>query len=168
MRSKLNYNWGVFYKSLINRHISDVWGIISAESNLELFHPFCKKNKPIKWSKESSIDEIEHLNGFIFKREFSSWKDCEGYDLFIQQLGKSYSYVEWRLLQDGPKCQIKITVFPYLFNQGNKVINYLPFYMIVRPLLLKYLRAVVSGLKWYAENGYPTPKNHFGRHIWFS
>lgn len=168
MRSKSNYNWSVSFKSLINKDISEIWNIISTQSNLELFHPFCKNNKPIKWSNEDSIDQIEYLNGFIFKREFIYWKDHEGYDLFIQQLDKPYSFVKWRLLKDGSRCQIKITVLPYLFNQSNKVINYLPFFIIVRPLLLKYLRSVVCGLKWFAENGSPTPKNHFGRHIWFS
>ena len=34
--------------------------------------------------------------------------------------------------------------------------------------LSNYLASVVNGLKNYAEEGSPTPKNHFGRHIWFS
>ena len=42
MKTVKNYNWIVSYKSLINRDISEVWNIISVESNLELFHPFCK------------------------------------------------------------------------------------------------------------------------------
>ena len=57
----------------------------------------CKKNKVIKWSKENSIDQIEYLNGSIFQREFSQWKEKVGYDLFIHQIGKPNSFVEWRL-----------------------------------------------------------------------
>ena len=168
MNVKLNYNWSVSYNSLIKKDSRKVWEIISTKSNLELFHPFCKKNKVIKWEKEKSIDRIEYLNGSIFEREFFTWKEYKGYDLYIRQLGKSYSYVQWRLSEVGDDCQIKITVFPYLFNQKSKVINYLPFHFIVRPLLLKYLSSVVNGLKWHMENSSLIPKNYFGRHIWFS
>ena len=120
MNVKLNYNWSVSYNNLIKKDSRKVWKIISTKSNLELFHPFCKKNEVINWEKEKSIDRIEYLNGSIFEREFFSWKEYKGYDLYIRQLGKSYSYVQWRLSEVGNDCQIKITVFPYLFNQQSK------------------------------------------------
>ena len=70
MNVKLNYNWSVSYNNLIKKDSRKVWKIISTKSNLELFHPFCKKNKVIRWAKERSIDRIEYLNGSIFEREF--------------------------------------------------------------------------------------------------
>ncbi len=163
-----NYNWGVSSISIINCDIDSVWDIISKRSNLDLFHPFCKKNKVIKWSKENSIDQIEYLNGAIFQREFFKWEEKVGYDLFIHQNGRPESFVKWRLKKNQQNCEIEITVFPYLLNRGNKIIFWLPFHIAVKPILSSYLASVVNGLKLYAEKGSPTPKNHFGRHIWFS
>ena len=168
MKKMKNFNWSVSYNSQIKSDVDTVWQIISSKSNLELFHPFCKKNKVIKWSKENSIDQIEYLNGFIFQREFSKWEEKRGYDLYIRQLKKPKSFVQWRIKENEPNCELEIRVFPYLLNQGSKIIFWLPFHAVVKPLLSNYLASVVNGLKLYAEEGSPTPKNHFGRHIWFS
>ena len=163
-----NFNWSVSCISQINCDVNTVWKIISAKSNLELFHPFCKKNKVIKWSRENSVDQIEYLNGSIFQREFSKWEEKVGYDLFIRQIEKPQSFVQWRLKKNEQNCELEITVFPYLLNKGNKIIFWLPYHLVVKPILSNYLASVVNGLKFYAEKGFPTPKNHFGRHIWFS
>ena len=88
MKKVKNFNWPVSYNSQINCDVNTVWKIISAKSNLELFHPFCKKNKVIKWSRENSVDQIEYLNGSIFQREFSKWEEKVGDDLFIRQIEK--------------------------------------------------------------------------------
>ena len=168
MKKTKNFNWCVSYNSKINCDLNSVWKIISTKSNLELFHPFCSKNKVIKWSEENSIDQIEYLNGSIFQREFSQWEEKVGYDLFIHQIGKHHSFVKWRLKKNEQNCEIKITVYPYLLNKGNKIIFWLPFHLAVKPILSNYLASVVNGLKLFAEEGAPTPKNHFGRHIWFS
>ena len=168
MKKVKNFNWCVSYKSMISCDLNTVWKIISTKSNLELFHPFCKKNKVIKWSRENSVDQIEYLNGSIFQREFSQWEEKVGYDLFIRQIEKPQSFVQWRLKKNEQNCEHEITVFPYLFNRGNKIIFWLPYHLVVKPILSNYLASVVNGLKLYAEKGSPTPKNHFGRHIWFS
>ena len=152
----------------INKESSTVIDLIKSKSNLEKFHPFCKKNKVIKWSRENSVDQIEYLNGSIFQREFSKWEEKVGYDLFIHQIGKPNSFVKWRLKKNKGNCEIEITVFPYLLNKGNKIIFWLPFHLVVKPILSNYLASVVNGLKLFVEEGSPTPKNHFGRHIWFS
>ena len=55
------YNWKVSANTLIESNISKVWDIISTESNLELFHPFCMKNRSINWPGRDSVDEIEYL-----------------------------------------------------------------------------------------------------------
>ena len=73
-------SWKMLYRSVsskksISCNITSLWKVISLESNLNLFHPFCRKNTIIKWSKEKSIDQIEYLNGLIFQREFFEWEN---------------------------------------------------------------------------------------------
>ena len=48
------------------------------------------------------------------------------------------------------------------------MIDIFPFYIFVKPLILKYLKSVIGGQKLYAEKEIQIKKNHFGRHIWFS
>ena len=111
MKKTKNFNWCVSYNSKINCDLYRVWEIISAKSNLELFHPFCSKNKVIKWSKENSIDQIEYLNGSIFQREFSQWEEKVGYDLFIHQIGKPDSFVKWRLKKKSKIVRSRLQFF---------------------------------------------------------
>ena len=158
----------VFSEKIISCDINALWEVISSPSNLELFHPFCKKNKIISWSKEDSVDQIEYLNGLIFQREFFEWEENKGYKLYIHQIGKPKSRVEWKIKGDSYKSIINISVSPYLFNNGNKYLNVLPYYLVTRPFLLSYLESVTSGLKYYLEQGKTVTKNQYGKHIWFS
>tara|TARA_A100001388_G_C28740722_1_gene486697 strand:+ start:1038 stop:1529 length:492 start_codon:yes stop_codon:yes gene_type:complete len=160
--------WTVFSEKIISCDINALWEVISSPSNLELFHPFCKKNKIISWSKEDSVDQIEYLNGLIFQREFFEWEENKGYKLYIHQIGKPKSRVEWKIKGDSNKSIINISVSPYLFNSGNKYLNVLPYHLITRPFLLSYLESVTSGLKYYLEQGKTVTKNQYGKHIWFS
>ena len=75
------FHWGIAQSDKIDCSVPKLWKIITTDSNLELFHPFCKKNKVIKWLGSESIDEIEYLNGSIFRRKFCSWINEVGYDL---------------------------------------------------------------------------------------
>ena len=86
-----NYNWSISSRILINTNVVKLWDIISSPSNLELFHPFCLKNQIIKWSGEESIDRIIYLNGTTFERNFLNWVPNSGYDLKINQNGKTDS-----------------------------------------------------------------------------
>ena len=45
MAKNRDYIWEINRKVLINSPVSKVWDIISSESHLEKFHPFCKKNE---------------------------------------------------------------------------------------------------------------------------
>ena len=94
--------------------------------------------------------------------------DNVGYDLYINQVGKPASFVSWRLSPEGDNSKISITVYPYLFNNGFKAINFLPFFLIVKPLLKSYLKSVLYGLRLYAEEDVSIKPNQFGKHIWFS
>ena len=168
MSSKLLLYRTVFSEKNISCDRDALWATISLKSNLELFHPFCKKNNIIRWSREHSIDQIEYLNGLIFQREFFEWKENKGYKLYIHQIGKPKSRVEWKIKGDSYKSIINISVSPYLFNSGNKYLNVLPYYLITRPFLLSYLESVTSGLKYFLEQGKTVTKNQYGKHIWFS
>ena len=163
-----NYNWSISSRILINTNVVKLWDIISSPSNLELFHPFCLKNQIIKWSEEESIDQIIYLNGTTFERNFLNWVPNSGYDLKINQIGKTDSLVKWRINSVEDKSEIKIKVYPYIFNQGNMLLNILPFTMLSKPLLTNYLNSVTKGLKYYAETGNVVSKNQFGKNLWFS
>ena len=167
MSSKMLYR-SISSEKSIGCDIISLWKVISLPSNLDLFHPFCKKNTVINWSKENSIDQIEYLNGLIFQREFFEWEENKGYKLYIHQIGKPKSRVEWKIKGDSYKSIINISVSPYLFNNGNKYLNVLPYYLVTRPFLLSYLESVTSGLKYYLEQGKTVTKNQYGKHIWFS
>ena len=160
--------WTVFSEKSISCGLNSLWEVVSSPSNLDLFHPFCRKNRIIKWSKENSIDQIEYLNGLIFQREFFEWEENKGYKLYIHQIGKPKSRVEWKIKGDSYKSIINISVSPYLFNNGNKYLNVLPYYLVTRPFLLSYLESVTGGLKYYLEQGKTVTKNQYGKHIWFS
>ena len=107
---KKEYNWSIAFSETINTSLNNVWDIISKKSNLELFHPYCKHNHAIKWSKEDSIDELEYLNGLVLKRKFNNWYENEGYDLYINKKGKPASHVSWRLQEKNNKCKISIVI----------------------------------------------------------
>ena len=155
-------------KKVIKCNISDLWGVISSKSNLELFHPYCLKNNVISWGGIDSEDELEYLNGRKMKRKFVSWGEGMGYDLFINQINRPSSFVSWRISRIKDDSQIKITVFPYLFNKKYKLLMFIPFYLFIYPLLKSYLNSVVNGLEFYIMNKTQVKKNQFGRHIWFS
>ena len=167
MSSKMLF-WTVFSEKSIICDKDALWNVISSPSNLDLFHPFCKKNTVVKWSKENSIDHIKYLNGLVFQREFFEWEENKGYKLHIHQIGKPKSIVQWKIKGDNHKSIINITVSPYLFNSGNKYFNMLPYHLVTRPFLLSYLESVTSGLKYYLEQGKRVKKNQYGKHIWFS
>ena len=162
------YNRSLFFEKYINCNQKKIWKIISEKSNLELFHPFCSKNRVIQWNLNKSIDEIEYLNGNLFRRTFYNWIDDVGYDLYINAKGKPKSHVSWRIININDKSKVRISIYPYIFNINNNYLNFLPYYLFVKPLMVKYLYSVLEGLKWYAENDKPVSKNQFGRHIWFS
>ena len=61
----------------------ELWKIISKPGNLNLTHPYCKKNDIIKWNKKGSKDVLIYLNGLTYFREFTDWDNQKGYSLLI-------------------------------------------------------------------------------------
>ena len=51
MSSKMLF-WTVSSEKSIICDINSLWNVVSSPSNLDLFHPFCKKNTVVKWSKK--------------------------------------------------------------------------------------------------------------------
>ena len=164
----LNFIWYIKQSQTIHCNQSKLWETISSESNLEFFHPFVKENKIVSWKEDQYEDILIYLNGRTMKRKFVFWEENVGYDLFINQTGFEPSFVSWRVIGDNQRSIITISIWPYLFNKGNKAFNYFPFQLFVRPSLEKYLFSVLRGLKYFLENDKVVKKNQFGKHSWFS
>ena len=164
-----NYIWSISYKKTINTDISNLWALISKPSNLELFHPFCSINQVIKWPGKGSIDKIIYYNGLTLERYFINWIDNKGYDLLIGEKNGPKSLVIWRLKKINPnKSSIKIKIYPHQFNDKSSLFNFLKFYLIVYPIIKKYLRQVLNGLHWHIKTGNKISKNMFGNNTYFS
>ena len=92
-----DYNWRVSYSIILPITSLKLWSIISSPINLENFHPFCKKNKTLKWPGLGSSDEIHYYNGDVYKRNFVKWINNIGYDLLIVKSQEPKSFVRWRI-----------------------------------------------------------------------
>ena len=158
----------VSVKKKINASTDDVWELISKPSNLELFHPFCKSNKTIKWPGVGSIDELIYLNNFKLIREFFKWKKNEGYQLLIGRKGGKKSLVVWKIIKESKDVFLSITVYPHIMRDKPKIISFLPYLFIIKPNMKRYLENVINGLNWHLTHLKPVPKNLFGKHKWFS
>ena len=73
----------VSYEIKINSSKEKLWDLISSPGHLNLFHPFCKKNKAINWNKNGKKDILIYLNGLKYIREFYKWDEDYGYSLLI-------------------------------------------------------------------------------------
>lgn len=155
-------------KSLFLKHSSDdVWEVISSKEALELFHPYCLKNKVISWG-DVKVDELVYLNGLVFIREFVSWNSNKSFELNIGKKRGKKSRVRWEIIRANSGCIISISVWPYKSSKIPKLLYPFVHAFIVRPKLKKYLGAVLKGLNFYLTNKRVVKKNQFGPHSWFS
>ena len=164
----INYHWSITGIQEVPINSKDLWEIISNPSNLEKFHPFCFKNPVIKWPGEKSIDEVHYYNGLILERNIKNWFDKKGYDLFIGKKDGKQSFVSWEIQEISGKTSLKITIYPWIYNQGFKIIQFLPFFIFVKPQLQKYINSVLKGLNYFINSNKPVIKNQFGSHRLFS
>ena len=164
----INYHWSITGIQEVSINSKDLWEIISTPSNLENFHPFCLKNPVIKWPGEKSIDEVHYYNGLILERNIENWFDKKGYDLFIGKKDGKQSFVSWEIQEISGKTCLKITIYPWIYNQGFKIIQFLPFFIFVKPQLQKYINSVLKGLNYFINSNKPVIKNQFGSHRLFS
>ena len=148
---------------------SEVWKSISSPGNLNDSHPFCKENTVQNWPGMGSVDTLEYLNGFVLIREFQTWDEGEGYSLMIGRDGGRKSFVEWSISEISEiRSTLKIRVHPHLLSDSNRITASLAYLFYIRPKLRKYLFSVTRGFKWQIENKKRIPRNHFGKHPWFS
>ena len=147
--------------------LESLWEIVSSPNYLNNVHPFCKENSIIQWNNEHHEDKIIYLNERTYIRRFVSWRNLEGYDLWIGDSNKNQSFVEWRLEKVGTGSKLTITVYPFLLSSWPKVFSFLPYFLYINTKLKSYLFSVLSGIKWYVQKKTPVPKNQFGRHSWF-
>lgn len=162
------FHWHIAKSQKFKCTRSELWDIISRPSNLELFHPFCEKNPISNWPGINSADTIHYYNGLKLERNFINWEDNIGYDLTIGTKNGEKSFVSWRIKERDNISELTIAVYPYLNNRGSKITNFLPFFIIVRPSLGKYLNSVLQGLEFYSRTNKKVKKNQFGTHNFFS
>lgn len=152
----------------LNHQIDKVWNIVSSKGALELFHPFCLKNKAINWGDSKKSDELVYLNGLTYIREFISWNPNKGYELIIGKKNGKKSKVHWEIQSSDLGCFLTITVWPYKTSKVPKILYPLVNSFVVKPKLKKYLHSVLVGLKFYLDNNIRVKNNQFGTHAWFS
>ena len=111
------------------------------------------------------------LKAWILKyiRNFVKWVPFKGYELNIGKKEGKQSYVIWKIKEiDDSNCSLSITVYPHIYSNWPNIISFIPYKLIIKPRLYSYLLSVISGLKYFIENNEKVPKNHFGKHKWFS
>ena len=147
----------------------ELWQLISRGGNLNECHPFCLENEVIDWQKDAHSDRLVYLNGMTYIRQFIHWEEGNGYALIIGTEGGPQSYVVWQLTEISPRStKLSITVYPYLLAKLPKAISFLPYLLYIRPKLRTYLKSVLNGFSYYNATGKAVPRNHWGRHTWFS
>lgn len=166
---RTSFKWPIAVEREIAAPAGQLWNVISMPGNLALCHPFCAQNPVHAWPGADSRDAIHYLNGLIFERRFTQWIEGIGYDLEIGRRGGGKSSVSWRISPvNDLKCVLRITVFPCVLQKIPVVIRWLPFVLRLRPKLRTYLDSVIRGFEWYVVRGEPVPRDHFGKHPWFS
>ena len=148
--------------------LENLWEIVSSPNYLNNVHPFCRENTTISWNNNHHEDKIIYLNERTYTRKFVSWRDLEGYDLWIGENNEDRSFVEWRLEKVGSGSKLTITVYPFLLSSWPKVLSFLPYFLYINIKLKSYLFSVLSGIEWYVKEKTAVPNNQFGRHSWFS
>ena len=149
----------------INKESNTVIDLIKSKSNLEKFHPFCKKNIIVKWKGKNSEDIVIYHNNKQYVRKFTEWHQS-GYKLEIFE-DRKLADISWNVKDLNNKSIIKITAKPYL-PYKYRFINVIVFNLYVKYVLQSYLNSVVKGLKYYLETNKTVSDNQFGKHIWYS
>ena len=164
-----SFKWPVSVEKAIAAPSQSVWRVISRPGNLELCHPFCRKNPVHVWPGPQSRDEIHYLSGLVYERRFNDWVDGVGYDLDIVGKGGSKARVSWRITPlDDRQCALRITVYPLTLQNFPTIVRWIPHLYWLRPQLRNYLESVVHGVEWNVIRNEQVPRNAFGTHPWFS
>jgi len=160
--------WSVSFEQEIEVSVLRLWEIISMPGHLEKFHPYCKKNEAIKWPGLKSQDILTYLNGKTYKREILEWNTNESFSLFIGEFDGPKSFVKWEFIDNKKNTKVKITIYPHLLINWPIFLSYIPYKWYISPKLKSYLKAVLSGLKLYAEKAHVSKVDMQASHPWFS
>lgn len=153
----------------LNLPKSKVLDLIREPGNLSKYHPFCKKNEPISWPGNGSVDYLEYHNGMKFHREFYNWSD-NGYDLKIGAK-KNMAVVNWVVDGDKNKSSLSVRINPIIENYipfKNTLIQKLIWFVYIKPMLQTYINHVIKGFTYFMKTETPVLQNQFGTHKWFS
>ena len=168
MELRGKYNQSITVTKKINSSKKEVWNHISSPAYLNLSHPFCKENKVISWKDNNRSDILIYLNGLVYIRNFTNWKENKGYTLFIGEKNKSKSKVVWKISNKNKEISLSITVFPYFMRKYPKIISHIPYLIYIKPKLINYLESVLKGIDWHLKENRSVTRNKFGKHSWFS
>ena len=148
---------------------AELWKVISAPGILEACHPFCKTNTVQEWNEEGHLDTLVYLNNRTYIRQFQTWSKGKGFTLSIGSKGGPQSYVVWEIEpRDTVNSQLTITVYPFILEKLPRFFAFIPHHLWVRRLLRSYLMSVLLGFEHHIRTGNKVPRNHFGKHPWFS
>ena len=139
--------------------------------------------------KPKSLRELESLidkdSKIVFTRILkNSIANCEDAGELIFKLGGTVN-VSWKLttepvnslnnlmlwrIEDTTEQRAREVERLIEENYVGDLLNQLPvgFFSADSNGNLKYLNSVLKGYKWYLENNQSVPRNHFGKHKWFS
>ncbi len=152
-----------------NLNSFELWELISKPSNLNHTHPYCLSNEIISWNNDGRSDRLIYLNGRNYVRKFDKWEENEGFTLSIGEEDGPQSFVKWEIKTiSSNKTLLTITIYPYIISKFPRPLRKILHIFWVKPRLQKYLKSVLLGFLYYSENGSSVPKNHFGKHPWFS
>lgn len=164
-----NYLKPVTRSITVNCEPRNVWQLISRPGNLERYHPFCAANPVENWPGIKAVDYVHYYNGLKFKRTFTDWQDGRGYTLLIGRENGPRSKVVWTIREkEQAASELEITIYPHGTDKYPALIMPLLFISYIKPMLRKYLTAVLQGLRFHLESGQIVRRNQFGAHGWFS
>lgn len=146
----------------------DVWAVISTPGYLEECHPFCASNPVYEWPGPGSADALVYYSGRRIERRFISWHEGVGYDLEVSDANGSAAWVSWRIGDWNSGMTLTICLVPRMLDSLPAAVRWVPQAAVVRPMMRRYLRAVVRGVEWRVTTGETVRRNQFGAHRWFS
>lgn len=159
----------IWRRKILRADVERVWKLIRTPQHLEWVHPFCAQHQPLLWEDEQiKKDQLTYINGLVYEREFVEWLPLQGYSLWIGTKEGKKSKVIWELTPKGQCCELKISVFPYQSQKISKLLYPLVEWGYIKPQLESYLDSVLRGIDHYLNHQKAVPKNHFGKHRWFS
>jgi hypothetical protein len=145
-----------------------VWSLLSATGHLEECHPFCAANPVSEWPGVGGRDTLEYHNGRVVERHFTTWLDGTGYDIEVSDANGPVASVSWRIGAAATGSVLTVSITPRWLGEVSSALRWVLHVAIVRPMMRRYLQAVLRGVEWRVTTGEPVRRNQYGAHAWFS